>query len=204
MGLAPSRNGENPGKSAVAKVPVPILSQPRNMPALKGNAVKDFRSRIRENSEVLGRLRILTNSATFVFPVSSTPGDPSRRSPKGPRRALQPDEPQLSQDAAGPDGQFFAGVLRGVVRVRPPSWETVWARARRRTRDAAGPPARRRPGPCGRRLRERSESLRKIRCRPTAYAAVLRPPQYAYSGSAFERSGERHGASRRCWPETGG
>ena len=44
-----------------------------------GNAVKDFRSRIRENSEVLGRLRILTNSATIVFPVFSTPRDPSRR-----------------------------------------------------------------------------------------------------------------------------
>ena len=29
MGLAPSRNGENPGESAVAKVPVPIFSQPR-------------------------------------------------------------------------------------------------------------------------------------------------------------------------------
>jgi predicted MPP superfamily phosphohydrolase len=29
MGLAPSRNGENAGKSAVAKVPVPIFSQPR-------------------------------------------------------------------------------------------------------------------------------------------------------------------------------
>jgi YVTN family beta-propeller protein len=29
MGLAPSRNGENPGESAVAKVPVPIISQPR-------------------------------------------------------------------------------------------------------------------------------------------------------------------------------
>jgi predicted neuraminidase len=29
MGLAPSRNGENPGESEVAKVPVPILSQPR-------------------------------------------------------------------------------------------------------------------------------------------------------------------------------
>jgi hypothetical protein len=29
MGLAPSGNGENPGKSAVAKVPVPIFSQPR-------------------------------------------------------------------------------------------------------------------------------------------------------------------------------
>jgi hypothetical protein len=29
MGLAPSGNGGNPGKSAVAKVPVPILSQPR-------------------------------------------------------------------------------------------------------------------------------------------------------------------------------
>jgi hypothetical protein len=28
MGLAPSGNGENPGKSAVAKVPVPIFSQP--------------------------------------------------------------------------------------------------------------------------------------------------------------------------------
>jgi hypothetical protein len=32
MGLAPSRNGENPGKSAVAKVPVPIFSQPRSVP----------------------------------------------------------------------------------------------------------------------------------------------------------------------------
>jgi hypothetical protein len=32
MGLAPSRNGENAGKSAVAKVPVPILSQPRLVP----------------------------------------------------------------------------------------------------------------------------------------------------------------------------
>jgi hypothetical protein len=30
MGLAPSRNDENPGKSAVAKVPVPIFSQPRS------------------------------------------------------------------------------------------------------------------------------------------------------------------------------
>jgi prepilin-type N-terminal cleavage/methylation domain-containing protein len=30
MGLAPSGNGENPGKSAVAKVPVPISSQPRS------------------------------------------------------------------------------------------------------------------------------------------------------------------------------
>jgi hypothetical protein len=29
MGLAPSRNGENPGKTAVSKVPVPIFSQPR-------------------------------------------------------------------------------------------------------------------------------------------------------------------------------
>jgi hypothetical protein len=29
MGLAPSRNDENPGKSAVAKVPVPIFSQLR-------------------------------------------------------------------------------------------------------------------------------------------------------------------------------
>jgi hypothetical protein len=28
MGLAPSGNGENPGQSAVAKVPVPIFSQP--------------------------------------------------------------------------------------------------------------------------------------------------------------------------------
>jgi hypothetical protein len=28
MGLAPSRNGENPRKSVVAKVPVPIFSQP--------------------------------------------------------------------------------------------------------------------------------------------------------------------------------
>jgi hypothetical protein len=31
MGLAPSRRGENPGKSAVAKVPVPISSQPRRV-----------------------------------------------------------------------------------------------------------------------------------------------------------------------------
>jgi hypothetical protein len=31
MGLAPSRNGENPRKSVVAKVPVPILSQPRSV-----------------------------------------------------------------------------------------------------------------------------------------------------------------------------
>jgi hypothetical protein len=30
MGLAPSGNGENPGKSAVAKVPVPVFSQPRS------------------------------------------------------------------------------------------------------------------------------------------------------------------------------
>jgi hypothetical protein len=28
MGLAPSRNSENPGKSEVAKVPVPIFSLP--------------------------------------------------------------------------------------------------------------------------------------------------------------------------------
>ena len=31
MGLAPSDNRENPGKSAVAKVSVPILSQPRRV-----------------------------------------------------------------------------------------------------------------------------------------------------------------------------
>jgi hypothetical protein len=31
MGLAPSGNGENSGKSAVAKVPVPIFSQPRRV-----------------------------------------------------------------------------------------------------------------------------------------------------------------------------
>jgi hypothetical protein len=30
IGLAPSRNGENPGKSAVAKVPVPFFSQPHS------------------------------------------------------------------------------------------------------------------------------------------------------------------------------
>ena len=32
MGLAPSANGENPGRTALAKVPVPILSQPRRAP----------------------------------------------------------------------------------------------------------------------------------------------------------------------------
>jgi hypothetical protein len=32
MGLAPSRNGENSGKPAVAKVPVPISSQPLRAP----------------------------------------------------------------------------------------------------------------------------------------------------------------------------
>ena len=31
MGLAPSRNGENPRKSGVAKVPVPVFSQPRSV-----------------------------------------------------------------------------------------------------------------------------------------------------------------------------
>jgi hypothetical protein len=31
MGLAPSGNGENPGKSSLAKVPVPIFSQPRSV-----------------------------------------------------------------------------------------------------------------------------------------------------------------------------
>jgi ferrous iron transport protein B len=36
MGLAPSGNGENPGKSVVAKVPVPISSQPLTV-ALLGN-----------------------------------------------------------------------------------------------------------------------------------------------------------------------
>jgi hypothetical protein len=33
MGLAPSANGENPGKTAVAKVPVPIFSQPLRVPS---------------------------------------------------------------------------------------------------------------------------------------------------------------------------
>ena len=32
MGLAPSGNCENLGKSVVAKVPVPIFSQPRSVP----------------------------------------------------------------------------------------------------------------------------------------------------------------------------
>jgi hypothetical protein len=40
MGLAPSGNGENPGKSAVAKVPVPIFSQPRSA-ATKRAGFKD-------------------------------------------------------------------------------------------------------------------------------------------------------------------
>ena len=31
MGLAPSANGENPGKTALAKVPVPIFSQPHRV-----------------------------------------------------------------------------------------------------------------------------------------------------------------------------
>jgi hypothetical protein len=35
MGLAPSANGENPGKTAVAKVPVPIFSQPLRVPSNK-------------------------------------------------------------------------------------------------------------------------------------------------------------------------
>jgi HEAT repeat protein len=38
MGLAPSGNGENPGKSAVAEVPVPISSQPRT--AVRLHAVR--------------------------------------------------------------------------------------------------------------------------------------------------------------------
>jgi hypothetical protein len=33
MGLAPSGNGDNLGKSAVAKVPVPIFSQPLRVPS---------------------------------------------------------------------------------------------------------------------------------------------------------------------------
>jgi protein-glutamine gamma-glutamyltransferase len=37
MGLAPSGNGENAGKPAVAKVPVPILSQPRTGRAVAGD-----------------------------------------------------------------------------------------------------------------------------------------------------------------------
>jgi hypothetical protein len=41
MGLAPSGNGENPGKSVVAKVPVPIFSQPPS------EAAKSEFSRIR-------------------------------------------------------------------------------------------------------------------------------------------------------------
>jgi hypothetical protein len=45
MGLAPSGNGENSGKSAVAKVPVPIFSQPRREDAGEGSdavAVGEF------------------------------------------------------------------------------------------------------------------------------------------------------------------
>jgi hypothetical protein len=38
MGLAPSGNGENPGKSAVAKVPVPIFSQPRQQFPVRGGS----------------------------------------------------------------------------------------------------------------------------------------------------------------------
>jgi two-component system, sensor histidine kinase and response regulator len=37
MGLAPSGNGENPGKSAVAKVPVPFFSQPRRATRMAGS-----------------------------------------------------------------------------------------------------------------------------------------------------------------------
>jgi hypothetical protein len=88
MGLAPSRNGENPGKSAVAKVPVPIFSQPRNMPALKGSAAKHFRSRIRENSDDFRAFRILTNSATIRSQAFSASGNASRRSPSGQCRSL--------------------------------------------------------------------------------------------------------------------
>jgi protein O-mannosyl-transferase len=51
------------------------------------NAVKHFRMRIRENSDGLRAFRILTNSATIVFPVFSTPEDPSRRC--GVRRVIR-------------------------------------------------------------------------------------------------------------------
>jgi hypothetical protein len=67
-------------------VPVPIFSQPRNMPALKGDAAKHFRSRIRENSDDFRAFRILTSSATIRLQAFSTSGNASRRSLKGRNR----------------------------------------------------------------------------------------------------------------------
>jgi hypothetical protein len=56
MGLAPSRRGENPGKSAVSKVPVPISSQPRNV-------AQDIRQLFRE---VKNEFAVQDNSPPFV------------------------------------------------------------------------------------------------------------------------------------------
>jgi hypothetical protein len=54
MGLAPSANGENPGKTALAKVPVPIFSQPRRAPIgerrLDSCATSDERARFRQRT----------------------------------------------------------------------------------------------------------------------------------------------------------
>jgi hypothetical protein len=58
----------------------------RNMPALKGNAAKHFRSRIRENSDDFRAFRILTNSATIRSQAFSASGNASRRSLKGRNR----------------------------------------------------------------------------------------------------------------------
>jgi aspartyl-tRNA(Asn)/glutamyl-tRNA(Gln) amidotransferase subunit C len=50
MGLAPSENPENSGKSVVAKVPVPIFSQPRTAMSLSREDVAKV--------SLLGRLRL--------------------------------------------------------------------------------------------------------------------------------------------------
>jgi hypothetical protein len=48
-----------------------------------GNAAKHFRSRIRENSGIQGRLQSLTTSATIVFPAFSVARDASQRCVNG-------------------------------------------------------------------------------------------------------------------------
>jgi hypothetical protein len=72
MGLAPSGNGDNLGKSAVAKVPVPIFSQPLRVPsAVHGTrrGCEKMGLAPSENPEILGKSVV----AKVPVPIFSQP-----------------------------------------------------------------------------------------------------------------------------------
>jgi uncharacterized protein len=74
MGLAPSGNGGNPGKSAVAKVPVPIDSQLQKIFRLRDQNVAKTRMGGFSNSRIFAS--IASEAVTWIFRDEMEQGSP--------------------------------------------------------------------------------------------------------------------------------